>query len=482
MSTSSSIRNFDIYELDKIHHLSIRVMNTCLNSGLVTLYAILNHYFKHGTFTYLRRCGVKCNNELIELCQYYITKYKVSKGNLSINAADQSFDEFKMFIHTNFGLASSITETYRECYHKKEFHLFSFILTLLDRSVNDKELYIFLHNYGFINGHEKNTYQEIGDTFGLTRERARQIFKSLPKILNKTILRLKKSNLPLDVYIHQYDDKDNYPFYYKIDEAFVNEINERENINITPKFCCYVLSAISDKNFRMIQSIESNYNCYYAINKTFYDKVKLDSIFNYIESYNKDKRRLDINIDITKLIKENLNYSNEYIVENEVLRRFIIDFSKTCFGLNTIDSDYIVVPRNTLTKISEHITSILRKQGNPMTLQEIHTILSQETDKRPTIESLRSSILNCEDVIAIGKTSTYALKEWDWINTKRIKDIVYDFLKANPDKSLTIAEITEHVCQYRQTNAKNIRTNLRLDNTGRFIFKDDNTITINHDK
>ena len=113
-----------------------------------------------------------------------------------------------------------------------------------------------------------------------------------------------------------------------------------------------------------------------------------------------------------------------------------------------------------------------------MTLDEIYNKILETTNKHPTYESLRSSILNTDDVVAIGKTSTYALKSWSDINTKKINDIVYEYLSMTPGVPQSIADITDYVTQFRKTNAKNIRTNLKLDKTGRFIFERGNYIKI----
>ena len=482
MAKMNSLKNFNIYELQQMHNLSVRSINGCVDAGLVTLYAIINYYFKHGNFTYLRRCGAKCNNELINICQYYIAKYQLTKDMLIINAADQEFDEFKLYVHNNFNIDSATAEYFRESYKQKSFELFKFILIVLQNALSEKEYYIFLNNYNFFKGYNKLSYQEIGDRFGLTRERARQIYKALPRIIAKIISKLKKCNLPMETYVRAYDDLQNMPNYYHIDNAFAERINFREGINITPKLCCFLLSSISDKNYIGIQDIDVNAQCYYAINKTYFDKVKLDKIYTYFENISKKRRPKEIVMSITDLIKSNMNYSTGHeISNNDVLHRFLKDVSSTCFGFVSGDNT-ITAPRNTLTKLSEHIELILKQNGTPMTLDEIYNKILETTNKHPTYESLRSSILNTDDVVAIGKTSTYALKSWSDINTKKIKDIVYEYLSMTPGVPQSIADITDYVTQFRKTNAKNIRTNLKLDKTGRFIFERGNYIKIAVDK
>ena len=153
-------------------------------------------------------------------------------------------------------------------------------------------------------------------------------------------------------------------------------------------------------------------------------------------------------------------------------------------GISNDKKDFLLA-RNTLIKLSEHILDILTDVGRPMQLTEIHEELANRTDRVPrNIESLRSSILSLDEVAAIGKTSTYALAEWDNVKTATIKEMVREFLEKNNDPK-HINDITEYVIKFRDTTSKNVLSNLKLDRTDTFAFFQKNYIGLvnkNYDK
>jgi hypothetical protein len=77
--------------------------------------------------------------------------------------------------------------------------------------------------------------------------------------------------------------------------------------------------------------------------------------------------------------------------------------------------------------------------------------------------------LSIEEVAAIGKTSTYALKEWDTVKTGTIKELVKEFLEASQEPK-HISEIAVYVNKFRKTTDKNILSNLKLDKTNTYVF------------
>ena len=144
------------------------------------------------------------------------------------------------------------------------------------------------------------------------------------------------------------------------------------------------------------------------------------------------------------------------------------------------DKVNITFHRNTLVKLSEHILSILEDSGRPMKLTEICKELKTRTTRiPPNIESLRSSILSIEEVVAIGKTSTYALLKWQTVKTGTIKQLVKEFLESS-DEPKHIMDITVHVNQFRNTSDKNILSNLKLDKTNTFVFFKKSYIGLKH--
>jgi|GEM_PF-2200153 len=61
-----------IEEIQSKHRLSKRSYNICLHSNLLDINSILSHYRQYGNFLKLHNAGKKTNDELYEICQFYL--------------------------------------------------------------------------------------------------------------------------------------------------------------------------------------------------------------------------------------------------------------------------------------------------------------------------------------------------------------------------------------------------------------------------
>jgi hypothetical protein len=168
-----------------------------------------------------------------------------------------------------------------------------------------------------------------------------------------------------------------------------------------------------------------------------------------------------------------VSYLNLFVLPGQIVNDRLKQIGKRIateeFGLG-YDKTNLLFRRNSLVKLSEHIISILEAVGRPMKLTEICKELKNRSKRiPPNIESLRSSILSIDEVAAIGKTSTYALKDWDTVKTGTIKELVKEFLESSAEPK-HISDIAVYVGKFRKTTDKNILSNLKLDKTNTYIF------------
>jgi len=68
---SNSIKDISLNELADIEHLSIRAINVCCYSKLLSLDSILKHFNLKHSFLSLNGCGLKTENELLSICNKY---------------------------------------------------------------------------------------------------------------------------------------------------------------------------------------------------------------------------------------------------------------------------------------------------------------------------------------------------------------------------------------------------------------------------
>ena len=464
MAPLSNLINYHIEELKTINKLSERTKNVCLEGSLDTLYKILYYFLERGTFRDIRNCGLKTDLELIHLSQKYLAQSGLTLDDLRMNEPLLGFEDFKLFCYVNFKVPSEITESFKDSFISRSFPFFSFMQVVIEHILNERELYIFTNNFGFLADSQKRTLQSIGDHYGITRERVRQIAQKVPE----------KVSLAVNKIAHRFlniDKQFNYELDLKkellvVNDELVKKINAKEKLNYTGKFYGLILAGTLQRYYVAFQDIENNYNNYYLVSRKYKEVLNFKSFFADVESRLESRIESDYAIDA-------LEYLGKFLLPGQLMNDRLKQICRRMlteeFNLG-FDKVNVIFHRNTLVKLSEHILSILEDSGRPMKLTEICRELKNRTSRiPPNIESLRSSILSIDEVVAIGKTSTYALKKWQTVKTGTIKQLVKEYLE-NSSEPKHIMDLTVYVNQFRSTSDKNILSNLKLDKTNTFVF------------
>ncbi len=458
--------NYHIEELKEINNLSERTKKVCINSSLDNLYKILGYHFRNRSFRQVRNCGEKTNNELQTMSDYYIRQYNINPDELEQDEDNYLFDKLKFYCYTRYGISSETAEPYRQYFLMRRFPVFRFIGEILKSELSDREYFIFKHNFNFFKEEQKMTLQAIGDIYDITRERVRQIALYIPGKLSEI---LSIFNEELYFANHYYDYKvDSNKNYIVMDEMHASKLNRYEYLEFTPKFYAFAFAELYKDFIALFLEDNTPHNIYFLINKKHYHRFNYIGFYNEIYGLVNDRVEEDYSIDYHRLIKAHINDDNESTFK--LAKPYCDKLVLKEFGLYKDKNNQLYIRRNTMKKISEYIIEVLETHKTPMTLEEICAALQTMDIKVPqNIESLRSSILSIDEVTAIGKTSTYALKKWDNVKTGTIKQLVYSYLKQYDDP-VHISYISDYVNQYRQTNNKNILSNLKLDKTDSFMF------------
>jgi len=458
--------NYHIEEICDTENLSERTKNVCLKGSLDTLHKILIYYFKNESFKKIRNCGEKTNKELIALSKKYIKEYQIEPEDLEFSDSFLVFEKFKIFCFENFGIPSTETEKFREAFFKKDYTLFSYLIELFKYVLNEREYFIFKHNFGYFDSKDKMTLQSIGDMYDITRERIRQISQMIPYKLEEAMeLLATEQSFILDLLKYKLKKREDHIL---IDDETAVQINKKEDVNLTSKFYALIFGILYSRRYGMFQNKEKSYNEYFIIRNDLLRKFDFEGFFNEITERLEKRIEEDYNVSFNELTEKHLKNKDKDILNRSrtICKKIVQDE----FMLELTYEGMIVFKRNTLIKLSEYITEILDEFQTPMTLKDIHKELVKRTNKAPqNIESLRSSILSIDNIVAIGKTSTYAMDHWDNVKTGTIKELVKEYL-SNYDEPKHISEIADHITKFRDTNDKNILSNLKLDRSGTFVF------------
>jgi len=460
----SKLINYHIEELKRMENLSERTKNVCIEGSLDTLFKILYYYLERNTFRDIRNCGLKTDMELINLSKKYLSLSGLTLEDLRMNEPLLGFEDFKLFCYVNFKVPSEVTESFKEAFISKNFPLFSYVQTMIKYILNDREQYIFNNNYGFLEQSQKRTLQAIGDHYSITRERVRQISQKVPDKVYNAITKIAHRFVSIDKHFdYGLDLKKEI---IVVNQELVDEINQKEKLTYTGKLYALVFSGIFQRYFISTQSIENTYRHYYLVSRKYKEVFDFKAFISDIEERNSIRMVNDQPVDL-------LSYLNQFVMPGQIVNDRLKQICKRIateeFGLG-YDKTNIIFKRNSLVKLSEHIISILAAYGRPMKLTEICKELKTRSKRiPPNIESLRSSILSIEEVAAIGKTSTYALKGWETVKTGTIKELVKEFLESSTEPK-HITDIAVYVNKFRKTTDKNILSNLKLDKSNTYVF------------
>jgi len=460
----SKLINYHIEELKRMENLSERTKNVCIEGSLDTLFKILYYFLERNSFRDIRNCGLKTDMELINLSKKYLNISGLTLEDLRMNEPLLGFEDFKLFCYVNFKVPSEVTELYKDSFISKSFPLFAYVQTMIKYILNEREQYIFSNNYGFLEKSQKRTLQAIGDHYSITRERVRQISQKVPDKVFEAIIKISHRFVSIDKHFdYGLDLKKEI---IVINQELVDHINSKENLTYTGKLYALVFSGIFQRYFISTQSIENTYIHYYLVSRKYKEVFDFNAFISDIEERNSIRMVHDQPTDIMEYLKDFVLPGQ---IVNDRLKQICKRIATEEFGLG-YDKTNIIFRRNSLVKLSEHIISILGEYGRPMKLTEICKELKTRSKRiPPNIESLRSSILSIEEVAAIGKTSTYALKEWNSVKTGTIKELVKEVLESSAEPK-HISEIAVYVNKFRKTTDKNILSNLKLDKTNTYVF------------
>lgn len=369
-----------------------------------------------------------------------------------------------------------------------KIRLFNLIDKLLSEGVafNLNERIIFEATFSL--GPKNNrSLEQIAVELRLTKERVRQLKNNLEDEIESYFSFIQNLNAN-DVCNYEISKSSNL---IVIDEEMVNSINCSEDVRYTKVFYSIILGILFKNTYSVLGDDEVIHgkrktkrarkfrNCY-LIEKSFFEIFEFEKLLE------------DVYLKLNDKISESYSiYFEGYIFEfyNSQNLNCISKIKDICEQLLYHELDLIIdsngflhFERNKKKRIFEYVFEILEKSNKLMTVEEISIELNK---KYPELEIMEQNVRSClrekELFIFIGRSSTYGLKKWEQeqenLKGGTIRDIVEEYLKLE-EAPKHIAEIMSYVLKYRDTNEKNVLSNIKLEENERFIFFDGGFIGI----
>lgn len=399
------------------------------------------------------------------------------------NETEINVELFHAYLMRKFSISKTILNEIDNNYDfSNGIPIFRTIKVLVDKEIiyTQRNKEIFYLGLVYFNDSTVCSLDKLAEISELTRERTRQVREDIYENLNETFSFLKGLEFEA-MNLYGIDVSSNLII---VSEEQVFEINQKEDNSFNLLFINKILSILLENSHSLIGNEEiivlekikvkrSSHNW----NSTYLIKSELTNIFNFEEFINDIECRLNERIEedygfhfeayTTKFQKKDCLPASQIIIP--ILEQLLFNEFEISIDIN----DNIIFKRNTIKQVYEYAHEALEALGQPSKVIEIYRkVIELYPDFSTDENSIRASMQRKTHFIPFSRTSVYGLKEWEEeqdIRGGTIKDITEEFLSTQTQPK-HIDEITEYVSKYRDTNSKNIYSNLRMEENNRFVF------------
>ena len=327
--------------------------------------------------------------------------------------------------------------------HSPLFFLMFHYLRLSENRSN--KIYCLLH--GIFDG-KKRTLYEIADAMNLSRERCRQIASGKIEVQESAIAK----NEGWDYY----QDILELPFIYERTKEFFR-LQETEHLFVDFEIFASLISLVAD--FKL-EDVEGHT---ILINKKI-QGLNVSDILDTLHSIINSKYSVDTYIPIETVlfaVPESLK------TDMKTLIKYI---AKDIYNVQMTEKEQLYLPQNFID-IAEEIYDILAKKGEPMHVEEIFNEFKKRYPDHKYTDPLqiKTYMYKHKHIKAVGKTSCYALDNWEGVYFGSIRDLLVDLLSAS-DLPLHIDYLYEGVSEYYPNTTKaSVAATMEDENLQRFV-------------
>ncbi len=308
--------------------------------------------------------------------------------------------------------------------------------------LKDRSLDIISNRYGLGDDTKRKTLEAIGQKYGITRERVRQIE-------NAALASIRKSDA------------------MKSEEAVFEELKDLIHSLGSVVHEGELLEHISDD-----KSVQNHINFYLVLGDAF-TQHKEDDHFktrwavenDAVESIHSALKNLYKSLSADELVVENemigrflghiKEVSDEYRDE-EILRRWLRISKK--IAKNPLNEWGRAESKNVKTRgVKDYTFLVLRKHGEPMHFKEVAEAITKTFGKKTLAATTHNELIKDPRFVLVGR-GKYALREWGY-KPGIVRDVIKDILVANGP--MTKDEVVDAVLKERFLKRNTILVNLQ---------------------
>ncbi len=328
------------------------------------------------------------------------------------------------------------------CNHKiKSMLKYNKICEELLGFLSERTKKIIIRRFGLF-GNERETLESIGEEYGITRERIRQIEKDGTKQVKRKMVDYQDVFSVFDKEIERFGG-------IKKEDLLVDALIKEDDC----RNCIVFLLNISDNLFRVPEDEETH--SFWVIDKKIIEKAKevIDDAFNTLRKEKKLMFFEDLKI------KEDL--PKEVLFSYLEISKRVLQNEEGLFGISSWPE---INPRG----IKDKAYLVLKKAKKPLHFREVAQALGEKANPQTT----HNELIKDSRFVLVGR-GVYALREWGYVPGE-VKEVITNILKK--EGSLHKNEIIIRVEEQRIVKKNTIVQN--LSNKKYFIRTPDGKYTV----
>lgn len=453
----------DYFYLDCLDKCSSRTKNALFAHCELDLF--LQSYFKRNAFLKLANIGIQSLEEIKGIFDAVVDRLGALIGE------DEEYVYIRNVIY-KYPFAENLEAELLEYYRKYHRLPFLRIFQSYFQYTADKNELIFCRYNGFFG--EPMSREDLGKAFDCTVERIRQVTVKCFDALTENALYQEDwriyAGLMEGLVIAE-------------DTVFVQEIKENERLMLSDRSLLLLLSGVGDAGFSYFHPLKT----FTSSGRAYLIKKELSEVFDFasfirlfVERMALVERVENESVCIRNLVMNSTFWKVRFLkTKLDVVVETIVLLLEKELNLEHESSRTVLLPKNAEKSGDTLVYEILREKGHPMHLSEI---LQRLTELAPghrikTDNQLRPVLFVNADFVPLGKTSTYALKEWG-MKSGTIKDLAYEFVSKS-DVPVAFEDIANYVQMYHPGNSRNsIWANLCYYASDMFVYFGNNMFGI----
>jgi len=319
----------------------------------------------------------------------------------------------------------------------------------LVKNLSSRNRDIITRRFGLKTG-KKETLESIGQSYGITRERVRQIEEFTFGQLTKTLGQNNQINDFVEMSRKILAGSSGVMKERDLFRAFSG--NEKDSVTNSALVFCLTLNG---EFYRFNEN--NNFTSFWALSEKHAGHFR-DSTTALIGAFNENKAVLSME-NFSGMAKENKITDFEGRFSEEYLRAILSvskDISRNIFG----EVGLAVWPEIRPRGVKDKAYLVLKKAKEPRHFGEIAKLINSTnfSDRKANIQTVHNELIKDGRFVLIGR-GLYALSEWGY-KPGTVKDVLIDILKESA-KPLAKAELVAKIMNARRVKENTILLNLQ---------------------